>query len=127
VQDLEGQHVVAPWASGHPAMLVFFASWCAPCTKELPVISAYLHRHHLGATRVIGVNYLDDPQRARALAAASHFDFPVLADGGTITQGELALTGLPDTVVVNGRGVVTALTHGVVDARTLAADLATLR
>jgi thiol-disulfide isomerase/thioredoxin len=46
---LNGGTVTAPWATGHPGVLIFFASYCGPCTAEMPVVPKYLRTHNQGA------------------------------------------------------------------------------
>ena len=124
--SLAGAQVDAPWASGHPTLLVFLASWCAPCKAELPGLSAYLTHHHLGDVRVLGINYNDAPTSAKSLVAKDGFTFPVLPDGGTVTQGDFGFVGLPDTVALNAKGVVTYVHSGVTSDALLANELASL-
>jgi len=124
--DLAGAPVTAPWSSGHPTLLVFLASWCAPCKAELPGLSSYLTHHNLGDVRVVGINYGDEPARARSLVAKDGFTFPVLPDAGAITQGEFGFVGLPDTVALNGKGVVTYAHSGITSDAILAKELASL-
>jgi len=124
--DLAGAHVDAPWASGHPTLLVFLASWCAPCKAELPGLSDYLTHHNLGNVRVVGINYNDAPLSAKSLVAKDGFMFPVLPDGGVITQGDFGFVGLPDTVAINAKGVVTYVHSGVTSDALLAKELASL-
>ena len=124
--DLAGAPVDAPWASGHPTLLVFLASWCAPCKAELPGLSSYLTHHHLGDVRVVGINYNDAPANVKALVAKDGFVFPVVPDNGTITQGDFGFVGLPDTVAINAKGVVTYVHSGVTSDALLTKELASL-
>src|ERR1039457_6572215 len=36
LSGLNGGEQRAPWASGHPGVLIFFASYCGPCTRKCP-------------------------------------------------------------------------------------------
>jgi thiol-disulfide isomerase/thioredoxin len=124
---LDGTHLEAPWASGHPTILVFMASWCAPCKAELPGLSTYLREHVSGDVRVVGINYNDAPSSAKALVAKDGFDFPVLPDNGAVTVSDFGFNGLPDTVALNARGVVTYVHVGATSDALLAKELASLR
>ena len=118
VKNLDGVATTAPWSSGHPTLLVFVASWCAPCRKELPGLASYLAHHPLGSLEVVGVNYNDAPANARALLAKAHVTFPVVPDSGTITSSDFGFAALPDTVLVSSTGHVLAVTTGTTsDAR----------
>ena len=120
VKDLQGATITAPWSSGHPTLLVFLASWCAPCRKELPGLAAYLEHHALGYLAVVGVNYNDAPTSARTLLQTSNFTFPVIPDSGALTTTDFGLPGLPDTVLVSSTGTVLAVTTGATSTARLA-------
>jgi len=126
-KDTAGVSIKAPWASGHPTVLVFFASWCTACHSELPAITAYLKQHALGNIQVIGIDSLDNTATGVAFATKSGATFPILEDGGSITQGDFSFQGMPDTVFLSGTGVVKAVQNGVVSTSTFASDLALLR
>lgn len=125
-QGLHGETIAAPWESGHPSVLIFYASWCTACRAELPRLTAYLHHHQLGAVEVLGVNDLDNPTKARALAKATNFTFPTIRDTGTITQGDFYFSGLPDTVFLTADGHVAAVYSGAITVATFASALATI-
>jgi thiol-disulfide isomerase/thioredoxin len=124
---LDGRSVTAPWHHGRPTLLVFLASWCAPCRAELPRLSQYLRANAPAALAVVGVNYNDAPSSARALLASAHVTFPVVPDSGAITVSDFGFVGLPDTVLVSSTGHVLAVHVGVTSNATLRADIALAR
>jgi thiol-disulfide isomerase/thioredoxin len=53
---------------GRPLVLNVWASWCIPCRKEMPAFqSVYLRAR--GTVGFLGVDYLDEADAARRLAA----------------------------------------------------------
>ena len=122
--DLKGETITSPWSTGHPTLLVFLASWCAPCRKELPGLASYLEHHDLGNLTVLGVNYNDAASSAQALVQRANFTFPVVPDSGALTTTDFALPGLPDSVLVSSTGKVLAVTTGVTSDAQLAQYLA---
>jgi len=124
---LSGGTVRAPWTSGHPAVVVFFASWCEPCKAEMPRVAAYVSSHHLGDVRVVGVDYEDAKTSARHFVTKDRVTFPVAYDtSGLLTAGVFKLQGLPDTVFVNGHGVVTEVHVAAVSDAQLSAGIKAL-
>jgi thiol-disulfide isomerase/thioredoxin len=81
LQSLAGE---APEDPGSRLVLVsFFASWCAPCLKELPLLVDLDTRYRPLGLRVIGVSVdRDEPgiAAARGLAAQHRAAYPVLSD-----------------------------------------------
>lgn len=92
-----------------PLVLNFWASYCEPCRRELPVLQEL---HELGADQltVLGVDYEDEkPYAALSLAAASGVTYASVADLNAVTATELQVIVLPQTVFVDGTGAVVAI------------------
>ena len=61
---------------GRPAVVVMFASWCAPCMQEMPrTLDEYARYHE--RVDFLGIDYTDSPAVARTLIARFHLRFPV--------------------------------------------------
>lgn len=94
----------------------FWASWCAPCRVEHPLVKA------LGESgvEVIGINYKDDP--AAALGFLKEMGDPY-AKVGADTTGRTALDwgiyGVPETFVIGPDGSVVLRFPGPLDPNTV--------
>ncbi|GAB2943019.1 hypothetical protein GCM10027280_34600 [Micromonospora polyrhachis] len=108
-----------------PAVINFWASWCPPCRKELPVFQRLADRSD-GRIHVIGMNTTDDRGTAAALAKELKLSFPNIFDQEgkvrlKLIQLELARAVLPITVFVDGQGRVRHVdTSGALDDASLA-------
>ncbi|MDP1667658.1 DsbE family thiol:disulfide interchange protein [Phaeovulum sp.] len=105
---------------GTVKLVNFWASWCAPCRIEHPIITQLTAE----GIPVYGVNYKDDP--AAALKFLSELGNPYAAIGADLTGRDTAVNwgvyGVPETFVIDGQGKVLyrfagALTPNVVEAR----------
>jgi thiol-disulfide isomerase/thioredoxin len=120
---LAGGTVGAPWARRHGGVVIFFASWCGPCQREMPEVAAYLRAHPLGSVQVLGVDALDERGSARRFVAKDHVAFPVAFDpNGNVTTGIFNFKTLPETVFVDSSGRVAAVYYGAIPTSCLAAD-----
>ena len=99
-----GGFTVAELASGRVSVVNFWASWCAPCVQEHPVLVSLKQRTE---AQLFGVNYKDQTAQARRFLGRYGNPFTAVgvdADGrGAIEWG---VYGMPETFVVNGRGEI---------------------
>lgn len=119
---LAGAPVTVDDLRGRPAVVHYWASWCVPCVREAPEIARLNAR--LGArARLIGVDWSDDPRRARAFLRRNRWRFPVLADPRSTSGAGNGLVGLPMTLIVDAQGRIVRRMFG---AQTVAGVLAAL-
>jgi thiol-disulfide isomerase/thioredoxin len=88
-----------------PAVINLWASWCAPCRKELPAFQRFAERA-AGRVHVIGVDTRDDRAAAQSLADDLSITFPTLFDPGEKLRLQLERSVLPITLFVDGEGRV---------------------
>lgn len=117
----EGQPVsLREMASEGPMIVNFFASWCAPCEIEHPVLMGLKGQ----PVRVVGIAYKDAPQNSQAFLDRLGDPFAeILVDRDGRAGVEFGVTGVPETYVVGRDGVILAKHTGPLtapDARRLA-------
>ncbi len=90
----------------------FWASWCVPCREEAPVLQDFAARHSDGTVELLGVLFADTLPAARAFAKEFHLTYPQLRDPTGRTAVDYGVRGVPETFVVDRRGVVMAALIG---------------
>ncbi len=106
-------------AGGHPAFVVFWASWCGPCATEAPALEAF-SRSPAGRGRIVGVDWSDGRSGALAFIRRYGWSFPTLRDGEGLVGNSYEMTGLPTTFVLDSRGRIAATLRGPQTAASLA-------
>jgi thiol-disulfide isomerase/thioredoxin len=101
----------------HPVVLNFFASWCAPCQKETPLLAetAAAQQAKGSSVRFVGVDVNDPSADALAFVQKSGITYPVGVDRTfNVTSGKYALYGLPQTFFLDAQGRVVGHIQGAV-------------
>jgi len=125
---LNGGTEKAPWAGGQPGVLIFFASWCIPCRSEMPKVAAYISTHPPRGVIVMGIDSNDAQSLAQTFIRHDHVTFPVAFDASdTVTAGIFKFGQIPETVFVDGSGIVRQVYYGAIPVRQLTSGIAVLR
>ena len=89
--------------AGKVWVLNAWASWCAPCREEMPVL-AELSRE--AGVPIVGLNYKDQPDAARRmLVKANPYERTLLDSDGRVGL-DYGVYGLPETFIVDAKGIV---------------------
>lgn len=100
-----GDHRLADW-QGKWVLLNFWATWCAPCRKEMPMLDALQIEFGGDAFEVVtvatGRNSL--PGIRRFFEEVGVENLPILLDPGQELARDMAVLGLPITVLLDPEG-----------------------
>jgi cytochrome c biogenesis protein CcmG/thiol:disulfide interchange protein DsbE len=90
-------------ATGRPRILNIFASWCVPCISEVKVLKQLQAR---GVT-IDGIAVRDRPEDLAHFLAANGDPYERIgSDAQSQVQISLGSSGVPESFVIDGRGVV---------------------
>lgn len=118
--DAAGHDSLVVVAKG-PALVNFYASWCAPCAAESPALLALKAE----GVRIVGVAYKDDPAAARGFLQRLGDPYAVkLVDPAGTVGIEFGLTGVPETYAIDAGGIIRAKRAAPIDATDAEALLA---
>lgn len=107
--DLGGQtRTLAEW-QGKLVLVNFWASWCAPCIDEIPLLVEAQARYGARGLQIVGPAF-DEPGSIKPMVERFHINYPVSAD---LTQADTAaralgnsMGGLPYSVLISRDGRV---------------------
>lgn len=124
--SVDGARVSASQFDGKVVLVNFWATWCAPCREEMPMLMALREQHHAQGLEVVGIA-MDDVQRARDFVAELGIDYPNLV-GSTDVMATMQLYGnasgtLPYSVLVDRAGLVRWVKLGILERPELEAEI----
>jgi len=104
--DIDGvERNFSEW-QGKNRLLNFWATWCAPCRREIPLLKAFQEEHDEGF-QIIGIA-VDFPEQVAAYAETAEFNYPVLVgqeDAMAVAETSgVEFIGMPFTMIVAADG-----------------------
>jgi Thiol-disulfide isomerase and thioredoxins len=97
---------------GEVVMINFWASWCAPCRQEIPLLDElYKQYQPLGFT-ILGVNVEQDNRKALAMLDDIPVSFPVLFDSQSTVSKLYNVVAMPTSIIIDRDGNMRYLHHG---------------
>jgi peroxiredoxin len=123
---LDGGSATHASYSGRVQVINFWAPWCAPCRREIPVLQSLRREFGSDRVEVLGIA-LDEPEAVRKYVGEMGIDYPILL----ASMSDFALMraygndrdALPFTVIVDSAGRVHARKLGEYHEADLRADI----
>ena len=117
-----GDELVMANLRGKPLLLNFWATWCPPCVKEMPMLDAFYQAQRAKGWQVVGLA-VDSPTPVREFLKRVPVSFPIGLAGMEGSELSRALGNpngsLPFTVVLNSKGDVVVKKLGIIEPEDL--------
>lgn len=105
----QGETVSADDFSGKTVLLNFWATWCAPCREEMPMLMDLQRENASKGLQVVGIA-LDDEQAVKSFIRSYGITYPVLVGDIDVFNTSTAYGNpegvLPFSVLIDRKGVV---------------------
>jgi cytochrome c biogenesis protein CcmG/thiol:disulfide interchange protein DsbE len=113
--------------TGKVVVLNFWASWCAPCRAEAPLLQRAQGQLQAAAATILGVSYLDASPDAESFVRRFRLSFPELRDGNGDFAHSYGTDRLPESFILDRAGRIVAISRGEIGERFLQRALALAR
>lgn len=106
-----GEQVKLSDYRGKVVMINFWASWCTPCVREMPMINQIAQTYQ-NDVETLFVNVGEAKGTIREFMEKQQFDFPVIIDVTGKVSGLYRITGLPATMIIDQEGIFSHILLG---------------
>jgi cytochrome c biogenesis protein CcmG/thiol:disulfide interchange protein DsbE len=112
LKDLNGQPVTTASLRGKVVIVDFWATWCAPCKEELPVLQRLYAKYGKDGLVVVGVSVDKDVANVRDFVKEMKLTFPIAHDPDHIATKRFEPPKMPSSYVVDRNGAVRFVHEG---------------
>lgn len=116
LKTLRGEEVALSDFKGKPVVINFFATWCAPCQEEMPIIVEMEKRIKKKGGAFLAINMTSQEKSKKEIQPfLNHFraPFDVLLDEDGELMKQYQIIGIPTTIVIDENGIIVQRINGV--------------
>jgi cytochrome c biogenesis protein CcmG, thiol:disulfide interchange protein DsbE len=106
VTELDGQIFDLAKLRGKVVLVSYWATWCAPCRKDMPKLDAFYRRHHDQSLEMIGISVDRERDLEKVRKVMAKLAYPVATLKGITVDGFGPPTGVPITWIIGTDGQV---------------------
>ena len=114
--NLDGDEIDTARFAGKVLVVTFWASWCAPCQRELPMLEAIQRAAGKEKMQVVAINIEDRDTYRRLARRLTSFSLAVNHDSGKKSSDAYGVHGIPHMVLIGRDGKVIAVHRGYSEA-----------
>jgi thiol-disulfide isomerase/thioredoxin len=107
-----GKMELAQHAGKEVVILDFWATWCGPCVRALPILAEVAEAYRGKGVMFYAVNQQEFPDQVKSFLDGKKLTFAVPMDRSAGVAAKYGVDGIPQTVVIDKQGVVRAVHVG---------------
>jgi len=112
LKSMSGQNFNLTEQRGNIILINFWASWCGPCRKEMPVLQELQDKYQDLGVQVWGINVEQENQAGRDFLANLDLSFSIFFDETNKLSEAYNVEAMPTTVIVDRDGIVRYVYRG---------------
>jgi peroxiredoxin len=113
LQDVNGDDVAITDFEGNVIMLNFWATWCAPCRLEMPLLEQHFREFADERFVILAINLQESAREVNQFVQEIGMTFPVLMDPDGRVAEMYRIIGYPSTILIDPTGRIRAIHIGI--------------
>jgi thiol-disulfide isomerase/thioredoxin len=109
--DLSGKRIDAATLKGKVVIVDFWASWCAPCKQEMPILEKLYQKYGSKGLVVVGVSVDQEDANVGAFVKQLKVSFPIVHDKAHGVANRFKPPRMPSSYIIDRQGIVRKV-HG---------------
>jgi cytochrome c biogenesis protein CcmG, thiol:disulfide interchange protein DsbE len=101
--DSKGNSVALSQYQGKVTLLNFWATWCAPCVAELPLLQTIYDTHKDKGFQIVAIAVDDTPEAVQKMKDTVGLTFPIIIDTDSQSKRKYGIQGLPESFVLDAQ------------------------
>ncbi len=128
LRDFCGEKLRKPWINKdkYAVVMSFFATWCAPCMKEIPYLTQVAEQFRDKKIKFFLINVGEEKAKVEPFLKEKNITLPVLLDQYQVVAEKYGAKSLPTLVVLDQNGKVRKYKMGFKDGNQFVKDMAEL-
>jgi len=122
LETIDGKNISLHEFRGKPVMINFWALWCSPCIKEMPLIQERFQEHHPDLV-ILAIEEDGKSVSVQDYISESNFGFLVLAGNDSVAR-QYKIRAYPTSFFIDEHGVIQSMVVGSLSGPALDAELA---
>lgn len=96
-------------------LLTFFATWCEPCKKEIPIMTKILQEWGDRGVEVLYIGFRQGNKKLKPFAKEHNLNMPILGDKYGVTAKNYGVNSLPRSFIVDKDGIIQCHVRGALE------------
>lgn len=123
---LDGSTLSLADLRGQVMVLNIWASWCPPCTEELPALQSVWTSYQDADVVLVGAAYQENENDVRAAVESYGLTYPIGLDTNDRIASTYGITGVPETFIIDAEGRIAYVHIGPITADQLTQEMESL-
>lgn len=113
LSDPSGKSFALVQFKGHPVVLNFWGTFCAPCKSETPLLEQTYQKYKDQGLIIIGIDQGEPMDAISQFGKDYTLSYILLADTKLAVNNQYGVTGLPVSYFIDPQGVIRSVNNGV--------------